>query len=140
MDMKKFLEDIEYNLIKTTLTAFNGSIAQSAQFLNTKRSTLGEKINRMGISIEQIKVEKKEVVLYGDDEMPMLRISPIYEMKMNAILDSLKANQWSRKCTAEQLGISRRNLNYWISHAKKSGIDIPDYVENHSVSDSGIFR
>ncbi len=43
----------------------------------------------------------------------------------DVILDALKANQGSRKHTAEQLGISPRTLRYKIARMRDEGISIP---------------
>ena len=54
IDLKKYLQDIEINLIQKALQKTNGIVAKAADLLQMRRTTLVEKMRKLGLSREEI--------------------------------------------------------------------------------------
>jgi DNA-binding NtrC family response regulator len=125
-DLYKYIDEIEKQTIASILQAFNGNVTKTATYFCMNRTTLVNKIAKFGIDV-------CVCAGYGTgmkfvDKIPMRKISGLGNIKMNAMLEALKACDYNRTAAAKAVGVNYRTLRTWVKHAKAEGVEIPDGV------------
>ena len=125
-DLYKFMEDVERQTIASLLQAFNGNVTKTAAYFCMNRTTLVNKIDKLAINVSVCAGYGTGIKFV--DEIPRRKISGLGNLKMNAMLEALRACDYNRTAAAKAVGVNYRTLRTWVKHAKAEGVEIPDGV------------
>lgn len=130
MDLVAHLKHIEKTIIETTLVAYNGNVAKTAEYLQLKDTTLRAKLVTLNIIVPPtIGYNCAKVDRYPT---PRHKCTGLNALKNEAILNALKLCDYNRKKAAAALNISTRTVTDFIHDAELMGMVIPNNIRDYS--------
>lgn len=115
-DLLKILKKVEQQLIVQALTVCKGNKSKAAQHLNIKRTTLIEKVKRLGISVSEEEAFQDEDICLADIKLN----NTLRHLEHHLIHQTLRHTNGNRSHAARLLGIKRTTLVEKIKRLRES--------------------